>query len=171
MTNKPLKLSVTNAFGLMSKLDEFRHVLHAESPDFAIVTESKLAQAVTQAELTFPGYYQPLRRDRNRHGGGVAVWVKATVAMNELDTIDVFGQELVQSTSLITTLGGASKMCPYSRSVVIPEVLLYVLQLEGTLLWAWKFCRYSRIVVISAVVISEVDCMAKRQTVNWQACG
>eukprot|EP00117_Sycon_ciliatum_P039907 scpid81003/ scgid29410/ len=95
MTNKTLKLFVTNAFGLMSKLDEFRHVLHAESPDVAIVTESKLSEAVTQAELTLPGYYQPLRRDRNRHGGGVAVWVKATLAMNELDTIDVFGQELV----------------------------------------------------------------------------
>ena len=65
----------------------------------------------------------------------------------------------VQSTSLITTLGGASKRCPYSRSVVIPEVSLYVLQWAGTLLWAWKFCRYSRIVVISAVVISEVDCI------------
>ena len=65
----------------------------------------------------------------------------------------------VQSTSRITTLGGASKKCPYSRSVVIPEVSVYVLQLEETLLWAWKCCRYSRIVVISAVVISKVDCM------------
>ena len=64
----------------------------------------------------------------------------------------------IQSTSLITTLGGASKRCPYSRSVVIPEVSLYVLQWDGTLLWAWNFCRYSRIVVIPEVVISEVDC-------------
>ena len=31
----------------------------------------------------------------------------------------------VQSTLLITTLGGASKRCPYSRSVGIPEVSLY----------------------------------------------
>ena len=68
----------------------------------------------------------------------------------------IFG---VQSTSLITTLGGASEKCPYSRSVVIPEVSLYVSQLDGTLLWARNICRYSRIVVISAVVISEVDCI------------
>ena len=61
------------------------------------------------------------------------------------------------------TLGGASKNCPYSRSVVIPEVSLYVLQWDGTLLWAWKFCRYSRTVVISAVVIGEVDCMRQNQ--------
>ena len=64
----------------------------------------------------------------------------------------------VQSTSLITTLGGASTRCRYSQSVVIPEVSFYVSQWDGTFLWAWKFCRYSRIVVISAVVISEVDC-------------
>ena len=42
----------------------------------------------------------------------------------------------VQSTSLITTLGGASEKCPYSRSVVISEVSLYVSQLDGTLLRA-----------------------------------
>ena len=70
---------------------------------------------------------------------------------------------IIQSTSLITTLGGASEKCPYSRSVVIPEVSLYVYQLDGTLLWAWKFCRYSRSVVISAVVISQVDCIYSLQ--------
>ena len=72
----------------------------------------------------------------------------------------------LQSTSLITTLGGASKKCPYSRSVVIPEVSLYVLQLDRTLLWAWKFCLYSRIVVISAVVISEVNCKYSREVID-----
>ena len=68
------------------------------------------------------------------------------------------GFTVIQSTSRITTLGGAPEKCPYSRSVLIPKVPLYVLQLDVTLLWAWKFCRYSRIVAISAVAISEVDC-------------
>ena len=54
----------------------------------------------------------------------------------------------------LTTLGGASEKCPYSRSVLIPKVSLHVLQVDGTLLWAWTFCRYSRIVVISKVIIS-----------------
>ena len=66
-----------------------------------------------------------------------------------------------QSTLRTTTLGGASEKCPHSQTVQIPEVSLYVLRLDGTLLWTWKFCRYSRfvvIVVISAVVISKVDC-------------
>ena len=67
----------------------------------------------------------------------------------------------VQPAVRITTLGGASEKCSYPRSVLIPEVSLYVLQLDGTLLWAWNFCRYSRIVVISAVVMSEVDRIVK----------
>ena len=64
----------------------------------------------------------------------------------------------LQSTSLITTLGGGIRKgslfakCRYTRS------LITCIQVVWTLLWAWKFCRYSRIVVISAVVISEVDC-------------
>ena len=65
--------------------------------------------------------------------------------------------EGIQSTLRITTLGGASEKCLYSQSVIIAEVSLYVLQLDGTLLWAWKFCRYSRTVVTSSVVISKVD--------------
>ena len=83
------------------------------------------------------------------------------------------GAHSLQSTSLITTLGEASKRCPYSRSVIIPEVSLYVLQWDGTLLWAWKFCRYSRIVVRSAVVISEVDCIISNLdfTENFKVLG
>ena len=42
----------------------------------------------------------------------------------------------LQPTSLITTLCGASEKCPYSRSAAIPEVSIYVSQLDGTLLWA-----------------------------------
>ena len=73
--------------------------------------------------------------------------------------------------SRLTTLGGASEKCPYSRSAVIPEVSLYVSQLDGTLLWARKFCRYSRIVVRSAVVISEVDCIQGEMGTHYAIFG
>ena len=35
------KLLLTNAFGLMSKLGEFQHVVTTHLPDIAIVTETK----------------------------------------------------------------------------------------------------------------------------------
>ena len=62
----------------------------------------------------------------------------------------------VQSTLHITTPGGSLEKCRYTRSLII------CVQVDGTLPWAWTFCRYSRIVVISAVVISEVDCIPKK---------
>ena len=55
---------------------------------------------------------------------------------SELHTLGLCTLGIVQSTSRITTLGGASEKCPYSQSVVIPKVSLYVLQLDETLLWA-----------------------------------
>ena len=103
-------------------------------------TETKLSQSSCREALPWLG--------RKRTGSRIA----RSAVGDEPVTFHI------QSTLRITTLGGASEKCPYSRSVVIPEVSFYVLQWGGTLLWAWKFCRYSRIVVISAVVISEVDC-------------
>ena len=89
-------LLLTNAFGLQPKLGEFQHTLDQVQPDIAIITETKLTpKRTTQAELTVFGYFSPLRRDRTRHGGGVAVWVKTSLAMRELKTIDVLDQELI----------------------------------------------------------------------------
>ena len=63
--------------------------------DIAIVTETKLTPTkMTQAELTLPGYYQPLRKDRSAQGGGVAVWVKSSLAVKQLD-IDTGDNEAI----------------------------------------------------------------------------
>ena len=56
--------------------------------------------------------------------------------------MDLCPQQYLQSTSRISTLGRASEKCPYSRSLIIPEVSLYVLQLDGTLLWAWTILSF-----------------------------
>ena len=41
MTTASLRLLVTNAFGLLSKLGEFQNNLSSTKPDIAIVTETK----------------------------------------------------------------------------------------------------------------------------------
>lgn len=70
----------TNAFGLGSKLADFQHALLQHSPDVAVVTETKFTEEKTvQSATSFPGYGAPFRRDRTAHGGGIAVWVKATL--------------------------------------------------------------------------------------------
>ena len=84
--SRRLKILLTNAFGIMSKLGDFQHSLHQHKPDIAIVTETKVKpEKASQTDLTFPGYCPPVRRDRTAHGGGVAIWVKTGISFKELD--------------------------------------------------------------------------------------
>eukprot|EP00117_Sycon_ciliatum_P040883 scpid109180/ scgid29982/ len=104
MTTASLRLLVTNAFGLLSKLGEFQNNLSSTKPDIAIVTETKFTpDKVPLAMSTIPGYAAPIRQDRTASGGGVAVWVKSNLHARHLDTIDCKGFEaawlLVESCS------------------------------------------------------------------------
>ena len=69
-----LRLMLTNAFGILSKLGEFQASLNAHHPDIVIVTETKVTEdKATPADLTFPGYFPPVRRDRTAQGGGAVL--------------------------------------------------------------------------------------------------
>ena len=84
-TPQPLRVLVTNAFGLLSKLGEFQHVLHSLKPDVAIVTETKFTpDKCSSAQSCIPGYGEPLRCDHTAQGGGIAVWCRSTLAMKQL---------------------------------------------------------------------------------------
>ena len=95
MTNK-LRLLLTNAFGLKSKMSELRHVVKASSPDVVIITETKFSSSkVSNAEVSLPGFAPPIRRDRTESGGGVAVWVKSDLAFQHLQQVNCLHQEVV----------------------------------------------------------------------------
>ena len=69
----------------------------------------------------------------------------------------------VQSTLLITTLGGgASEKCPYSRSVVMPEVSLYVTYY----IWTGLCSGHGNSVVIHEVSLYPQSLLAKLTVVN-----
>lgn len=94
-SSQPFKLLITNAFGLLSKVGELRHALKVYAPDIAIVTETKLTQdKCTDSDVTFPGYFPPVRRDRTAHGGGVAIWIKTCLPYKDLQ-IDSADQEIL----------------------------------------------------------------------------
>lgn len=88
VTAKPLKVLVTNAYGLCSKFGEFQHAVISSKADIAIVTETKLTPTkVSSSELTIPGYAEPFRLDRTANGGGVGVWVRSTLCVASIDTL------------------------------------------------------------------------------------
>ena len=54
-------------------------------PDALIITETHLDADVRSSEFMPPGYSPPLRKDRNRHGGGVLVAVKDCYTLAAVD--------------------------------------------------------------------------------------
>ena len=111
-----LRLMLTNAFGILSKLGEFQASLNAHHSDIVIVTETKVTEdKATPADLTFPGYFPPVRRDRTAQGGGIAIWIRTDLAFTELECIDTGGNEILW-VRLKTAAGPSIGVCAVYRS-------------------------------------------------------
>ncbi len=70
---KPV-LASANVNSLPSKLEEIKPLLQMHQFAAFAVQETKIDSKISQSELKIPGY-QLFRRDRNRRGGGVALYV------------------------------------------------------------------------------------------------
>ena len=71
---------------LFPKLDELHSYCLCESPDIIVITGSWLSPVVYDHEVCIQGY-GVLRKDRDRHGGGVAVYVKDSIPYKCLQLI------------------------------------------------------------------------------------
>ena len=77
----PNSLSVlyTNCRSLISKIDDFRLLASSHSPHIIAICESWLDCSISDAELHIPGY-SLVRRDRDRHGGGLALFISDSLS-------------------------------------------------------------------------------------------
>ncbi len=78
-----LSIYSANCNSLLSKLHELRAVVETNNVDVFLLQETKLDASVTDGELRIPGY-SLIRRDRNRSGGGLAVYAKAALHPTKL---------------------------------------------------------------------------------------
>ena len=97
-TSSLLKIFYFNARSLLPKLDELRLLTICHSPDVICIVESWLAPDILDSELTLPGY-TVFRLDRNRHGGGVAVYVRSSLSPSVLFSSDSLEFLIVSLTS------------------------------------------------------------------------
>ena len=67
-----------NINSLLPKIDELRNITYNNQPAVVRITESKLDSTVLDAEVEIQGY-SLIRADRNRHGGGVACYIRNTI--------------------------------------------------------------------------------------------
>ena len=74
------------ANGRLEQLSDICSVLHL---DVLIITESKLDDTIPTNMITIPGYHDPLRRDRNRNGGGVLIYIAENLIFNHRENLQV----------------------------------------------------------------------------------
>ena len=70
-----LKMCCLNINSLVKHFDELKVFIEAETPHIFGINETKLDDTVTDEELKIENYHDIIRKDRNRHGGGVAFYV------------------------------------------------------------------------------------------------
>jgi len=71
-----------NCNSLLNKIDEIRDFVTNFKPHVICFSETKLDSTVTNSEVLIDGYSN-IRRDRNRHGGGVAIYISNLIHYNE----------------------------------------------------------------------------------------
>ena len=67
-----------NIRSLLPKLNEISLLVSNYSLDVLTLSETWLDESICDAEVSLPGY-NLLRQDRNRHGGGVAIFISASI--------------------------------------------------------------------------------------------
>ena len=72
---KGLKIAHLNCLSLMKHIDELRSIVTQSDIDIMTLSETHLCSSIDDNEVSIPGY-TCLRRDRNRNGGGVAMYIK-----------------------------------------------------------------------------------------------
>ena len=70
-----------NINSLFPKIDEIRAIADTTKASVIGITESKLDSTITDAEVSIDGYNH-IRNDRNRHGGGVACYIREDICYN-----------------------------------------------------------------------------------------
>ena len=83
----------------MPKLDELRGLTETESPDVICIVETWLSSDVSDNELVTSDY-QILRRDRDRHGGGVMMYVHSSFKAVHSHACIIDAELLIVSVSL-----------------------------------------------------------------------
>lgn len=82
-----LRILYFNARSILPKLDELRTLCAMDSPDVVCIVETWLDGEICDQELVIDGYCV-VRRDRNRHGGGVLMYIRASLEYNVLPVPD-----------------------------------------------------------------------------------
>ena len=79
--NRGMHFLHLNVNSLLNKIEEVRQIVNASNVSIFGLTETKLGSSVYDSEISIAGYTL-IPKDRNRHGGGVACYLKNSICFN-----------------------------------------------------------------------------------------
>ncbi len=89
-----LSIIYFNTRSLVPKFDELCLVVESHSPYVVSIVESWLCDDIPDSEIHIPGY-QLLCNDRNRHGGGVLMYINNSFTVEELPSFHLSTLEIL----------------------------------------------------------------------------
>ena len=76
-----LVLAHLNINSLSAKFDQLK-LLIGKNIDILVLTETKIDNSFPSAQFRIEGFSMPFRLDRNRFGGGVLIYVREDIPLN-----------------------------------------------------------------------------------------
>ena len=64
-----------NSILATDRIEQLTDICRTLRIDILILSESKLDETIPNNIISIPGYHEPIRHDRNRHGGGVIMYI------------------------------------------------------------------------------------------------
>ena len=64
-----------NSITADNRIEQLSDICNSLNLAILVLTESKLDATIPTNLITIPGYHEPVRRDRNRNGGGVLIYI------------------------------------------------------------------------------------------------
>ena len=134
----------------MHKHDELCAVVGADNPDVICIVESWLSTEIHDTEIAICGYHS-YRLDRNRHSGGIIVYVRSCF----VTTLVSVPSRVLEIISL-TVSNGIGKVCisvfycpPSSPSLLFEDLFLYLQSLNIP-----EFCNYILLGILMLISVT-----------------
>ena len=91
--SKPMSIIHINTNRIRYKIPQIQ--LRTKDIDIVTISESWLNPTIRDSEIRLPGFHDPIRKDRDTKGGGVAVYVRENLFLKQRPDLDVKDLEAI----------------------------------------------------------------------------
>ena len=77
-------IATLNLNSLPNKFSSLAEII-SNNIDILVIEETKIDESFPEGQFLIPGYKKPYRKDRNRNGGGIIVYVREDIPSRKLD--------------------------------------------------------------------------------------